>query len=481
MTTPSPPRANWSPSRRSLLLAGAAGAAVTLAACTDDGATSLGTPTARGVATTPSTLPLTDAQAALGTGGFSLFTQTDLDFQTKFALGEAGQLTVAGEVAAVVAQANAAPGGATYQSVFDAFVAMGNRLQDAATTSVRHGRLVTARSQFLRAARYYGQALYWVLGTSTPDAEARTYTALDDSYRAAIRLFDVPPVELDVPYEGGSLPTWLFRPADDGAARPTVIINNGSDGQHVDLLAQGGFAALERGYNVVIFEGPGQGSMLFLRDIPFRHDWEQVVTPIVDALEDRQDVDASRIAIRGISFGGELAPRAAAFEPRIAALVADPGSTASILDYPAFLRDLAHQGTKEQVNQAWADGIIPGATPEQLFSLKKTLEIFTRQAHDEVKAGGYPTDWYGLARIIERYHLDGAAQRITCPTLVTWYQGDTAFTDEPMQLLDMLTSARRKDLVRFTSVDGAQQHCGPMAPQVANEACWDWLDDVFGR
>ena len=35
----------------------------------------------------------------------------------------------------------------------------------------------------------------------------------------------------------------------------------------------------------------------------------------------------------------------------------------------------------------WKDAIIPGSTPEQLFSLKKTLEIFSPEAHDEVKAG----------------------------------------------------------------------------------------------
>ena len=64
-----------------------------------------------------------------------------------------------------------------------------------------------------------------------------------------------------------------MKPERGGARRPTIIMNNGSDGQNVDMLAQGGLAALERGYNVVIFEGPGQGSQLFLHDVPFRPDW----------------------------------------------------------------------------------------------------------------------------------------------------------------------------------------------------------------
>jgi hypothetical protein len=57
-------------------------------------------------------------------GAFTLFSQPDLNFQTLFALGAAGETAEPGEVLAVVAAANAAPGGATYQSLFDAWMAM---------------------------------------------------------------------------------------------------------------------------------------------------------------------------------------------------------------------------------------------------------------------------------------------------------------------------------------------------------------------
>ena len=102
----------------------------------------------------------------------------------------------------------------------------------------------------------------------------------------------------------------------------------------------GGAAALERGYNALIFEGPGQGSMLFEREIFFRPDWEHVVTPIVDWLTAQPDVDANRIAITGWSLCGESVIRAAAFEHRLAAVVADPGVLDVWLSYPAFLRKL---------------------------------------------------------------------------------------------------------------------------------------------
>jgi pimeloyl-ACP methyl ester carboxylesterase len=87
----------------------------------------------------------------------------------------------------------------------------------------------------------------------------------------------------------------------------------------------GAAEAVALGYNALLFEGPGQGSMLHLRGIGFRPDWEAVITPVVDYLVGRPDVDPGRIALVGWSQGGALAARAAAFEHRLAALVLDPG------------------------------------------------------------------------------------------------------------------------------------------------------------
>jgi len=83
---------------------------------------------------------------------------------------------------------------------------------------------------------------------------------------------------------------------------------------------------IRRGYNVLIFEGPGQGEVIRVQHIPFRADWENVIGPVVDYAAERPDVDEDRIALWGISLGGYLAPRGAVYEPGIAALVADGGT-----------------------------------------------------------------------------------------------------------------------------------------------------------
>ncbi|MEU2718099.1 CocE/NonD family hydrolase [Streptomyces sp. NPDC007205] len=129
----------------------------------------------------------------------------------------------------------------------------------------------------------------------------------------------------NVPYGKTRLPVWLFRPDASGRRRPTVILTNGSDGQSVDIWTYGVAAALDRGWNALVYEGPGQGQMIFVKQMVFSPRWETVVTPLVDWLRARSDVDADKIALTGLSMGGDLAPRAAAFEQRLAAVVAMPG------------------------------------------------------------------------------------------------------------------------------------------------------------
>ena len=64
--------------------------------------------------------------------------------------------------------------------------------------------------------------------------------------------------------------------------------------------------------------------MLFERDVPFRPDWEAVLTPVVDALVARPDVDADALTAYGISQAGYWLPRALAFEHRFVAAVRRP-------------------------------------------------------------------------------------------------------------------------------------------------------------
>ena len=208
---------------------------------------------------------------------------------------------------------------------FEEWQQTADRVRAMAEECAAAGRRVSARSAYLRAATYYSNALYVIDATNEGSRLLPVWMAHRGCFDRFADLCDPPLERVEIPYEGTTLPGYFMRSGPADEPRPTVILNNGSDGPVSAMWVMGGAAALARGYNALAFDGPGQGAALFLQHLYFRPDWEQVVTPVVDYLLTRADVDPKRIAITGVSQGGYWVPRAVAFEHRIAAAVADPG------------------------------------------------------------------------------------------------------------------------------------------------------------
>jgi dienelactone hydrolase len=93
-------------------------------------------------------------------------------------------------------------------------------------------------------------------------------------------------------------------------------MHTGFDGSADKLQVSGARAAVEHGYNVLAFDGPGQFGPRHREGLVFRPHWEKVVTPVVEFALRQPGVDPRRLVIYGASLGGELASRAAAFEHR---------------------------------------------------------------------------------------------------------------------------------------------------------------------
>ena len=453
-------------SRRSLLRTGIFGGAATLIAAAGTGAVSTTALAAGGSPAAPHQLQ-------------DLFTLSDLDFETLFAFGSAGYgCAEFGELVTAVNQVNTA--GASYQTYYDAFFALARRTEALAADERAAGHTASARSAYLRASTYYDMCLYFILGTAARAQEADAYAATERCWQGASQLSDPPFEQVRIPYEDSWLPGWLLRPDDRPVRRPTVVLNNGADSQSVALYAFGGAAAIERGYNALIFEGPGQGSMLFERQVPFRPDWENVITPVVDYLRSRPDVDRARIALSGWSMGGELVIRAAAFEHRLAAVVADPGILSLWLvfqtGYSPIASLFADGATKEQVNTAWQREIVPKLNAVDRYILAKRSEPYGRQFLLAARAGQVFSDLYDLGTTGMQFSCAEVVDRVTAPTLVTSYQYDQYVTpaSQGTELYEKLPS--RKQYHYFSAAEAAQYHCAPMAPQTRNQVVYDWLD-----
>jgi hypothetical protein len=286
-------------------------------------------------------------------------------------------------------------------------------------------------------------------------------------WAAAAALFDPPIERLEIPYEGGGLTGWFLRADHSHRPRPLVILNNGADGLEVGSYVLGAAGALTRGYNCLIFNGPGQGDSLWLRKLYFRPDWEKVITPVVDAMLRRPEVDAKRIALVGISQGGYWVPRALAFEHRIAAGVADPGvwdvSEPWLGHLPAIVR-----AALDGKDKATFDQYMQMGTASNVRS-RGTLRFRMRPFG--------MTSYYDTFQAVQSYKLAEVGGNIRCPMLITAPEGERFFPGQAQKLFDALNCS--KAIVHFTREQGADQHCEVAAPGYRDFCIYNWLDETL--
>jgi hypothetical protein len=392
------------------------------------------------------------------------FKDEAFDFATLNALGAAFHgATDVGEVLATIEHVR----NGKSQTWVDAWSATAGRLATAAGADADAGRVRSAAARYLRAAYYYSTASEQADGTGDPDLFASLWGQGADAWERWVDLTDVDVERIEIPYEDTTLAGWFFRSGPAGEPRRTLIHNNGSDGPVVDCWVRGVADALARGWNAMTFDGPGQNSALVRQKLPFRPDWEHVVTPVVDHLLTRPDVAPERLALMGVSQGGYWVPRAVAFEHRIAAAVADPGvvdvSEAMLRQLPHSMAKLLDSGEREKFDKEmrWAYRVSPamrGMLAWRMRPYGTTSEY----------------DFFTAAR---SYALtDEVIAGIRCPMLVTDPEHEQFWPGQPQRLYDAL--ACPKEIVAFTEAEGADRHCEPAANGVRGERIFDWLDTV---
>ncbi|MGZ4287161.1 MAG: alpha/beta hydrolase family protein [Solirubrobacteraceae bacterium] len=187
--------------------------------------------------------------------------------------------------------------------------AQAQALVDAGDASAAAGHPVSAREAYLRATTYLRTAYLPLLGAPIDDRLRETFARECEAFAQAAPLWDTPVEIVEIPFEGdATLPAVFVCRDDSGRSRPTIVNVNGYDSNIHEMFVAHSGAALRRGYNVLLFDGPGQGRNLIRDGLSMRPDWENVVRPVVDYALERSEVDADRIVLAGWSWGGFLAP-----------------------------------------------------------------------------------------------------------------------------------------------------------------------------
>lgn len=185
---------------------------------------------------------------------------------------------------------------------------------------------VNVRDSWFSASQYFRRADVYIHRNWSDPLIKTVWDEQTAAFDKTIVALPIPGQRVQFPCAKGNLTVeaiWYSASEDATAKLPTMIVGNGFDAAQEDSYHYYCAGALARGWNCITYEGPGQNTVRRTQGLGFMPEWEHVATPVVDYVlsEKKQVVDSSRLVLVGNSFGGYLAARAAAFEPRLSAVV----------------------------------------------------------------------------------------------------------------------------------------------------------------
>jgi len=338
-----------------------------------------------------------------------------------------------------------------------------NRIYRFAETSKREGHIVSAREAYFRASNYYRTAGFYMESKDRFNKSISSWKLSRKSFLKAIA--SLPYIKVvNISYEKTSLPGYFIKSSAKNA--PLLIVHTGYDGTMEELYFEVGMAAHQRRYNVLLFEGPGQGEVLRIQKLPFRADWEKVVTPVIDFALKLPGINKDKIALMGISFGGYLAPRACAFDHRISACIANEGIYSIVESFYKRIppKVIPMISTEPEVFNKAMYGIMQKDIRVQFF-FNHGIRAFGAKS---------PADFMLK---LKQYNLKNIAKNIKCPILVLDSEGDAFLKGEAKRLYIVLRAPKTYYL--FTKQQAAQAHVQVGAIAISNEVIFNWLDRTF--
>jgi alpha-beta hydrolase superfamily lysophospholipase len=351
------------------------------------------------------------------------------------------------------------------QGWFAGWEATGDRVRawaDTIADPVSRGR------GYLRAHNYYRTAEFFL-----PPNDAKRPVSFAKSLRTfyqGLDLLGVSYKKIVVPYGAHRLNA-VYYPGSPGAeARPLIVFCGGFDSTLEELYLALVAEAHNRGYAVLTFEGPGQGAVLREQGLPFVAQWENPTSAVLDGFLASHS-RPPKIVLIGMSMGGYLAPRAAAFDDRIDGVVAwdvlfDMGETARRVVPQAvwWLHKNGFRRTVDLLTRLKA-ALVPG------FAWALSNGMWTMGTNSPMET----------VEKLQEYTLAGVAHRIRGDVLILAGAEDHLVpVSQVAAFQKALTNARSVTVRIYHRESGGAEHCQLGAPTLWHAAFFDWMHDKFG-
>jgi len=185
-----------------------------------------------------------------------------------------------------------------------------NSFEEWKLEMLKLAEIAVSEDRLINATYYYRAA---ELFTTREDSDKELlYNKFIDNFNKAFHHDEIE--KFEVPYGNTFLPAIRIQPINK-KQRGTIVLHGGFDSFIEELYSlMKSFAA--HGYEVIPFEGPGQGAARKKYGLAFDYEWEKPTKAILDYFK------LDDVTFLGVSMGGWLCLRAAAFEPRIKRVIA---------------------------------------------------------------------------------------------------------------------------------------------------------------
>lgn len=334
---------------------------------------------------------------------------------------------------------------------------------------------VNVRDTWFSAANYFRKADFYIHRNWSNPLIYSLWEEQTAAFNKGLAALPFPSERVRIPATKGNFTVeaiWYAASESKQAKLPTLVIGNGLDAAQEDSYHNFVAPALARGWNCITYEGPGQPTVRRDQSIGFIPEWEHVVTPVVDYIlsEKGQVIDKDRLAILGNSFGGYLAARVAAFEPRFSAAVLIDGVWDT---YAGFSKDLPSDllAIYEVGNYTQFDN--------EVLSLRDAGKLSTGASWglDQGLWSMYthsPSDFFNK---VKQYKLEDVVDKINIPVFVGDGEFDNVFPGQPQKVADALGD--KATLHTFYGVAG--YHCQTAAGQEMSRVVHAWLNKTLGK
>ena len=254
---------------------------------------------------------------------------------------------------------------------------------------------------------------------------------------------------ISAPYGAHHLNALYFPGPQGSEKRPLIVICGGFDSTPEELYFVLVPAALERGYSVLAYEGPGQGSIIREQGLPFTHEWEKPTAAILDEYL-RMHPGPAKIVVVGMSMGGYLAPRAAAFDTRIDGVVA----------FDVFFDFGAISSRSVPPIGFWFGRHGLGFVLNAIAKLKSAFSPGLRWALQNSRWVLGTRSPLETAEALRAYSLQDVAQRIKGDVLIFAGQDDHFVPVEQVKQFEgSLSQARSVTSITYDRESGGAEHC----------------------